>query len=988
VKIINTEFPQEQHNRYFQHQLTDLGYYAEVIIKLKSGKKTYPAGEYYSDYETNNFLNKDIFKAYNIFYDNITDLTIEDDYKGPDLVNQNNSRTFVSYEDICPKRINKPAVEGGILRNIIFQNKLLKNEVFYLKNDPGALIIDGDIGDGTSSNFVFGKMRRQNCNLDSQENKCFITHFGQIRNRFDLLSTTEKERYLSVKFLKEFANHLSKLQSDIFDFSFHTSHTLEDEIVKYSIYDSRFVIIALILFWLVFFVLMSFDIDSLSYKVIRHEINQFRQNIKANSVCYEMTRFFLHFWLNGSGFIVMITFIQFILTLTSTVGFLSLLQVPINQLLYTIAFALMINSCHQSLLLYKNFKRVNLKSDDHANNKYSCDYNKYTMSTLLSTTKQPDSSENNEKIEIELKFAKLIHKILIPNFIILISTVIIYLVIGLTSAFEAISVYCLFISVSFCFNFLGQICFFCPCLVLHMKSVARNKKNIFCCIYRSERVVNKSKPNTSYTNLNLNSPSPTDLPDSTDTPDTVQNQAEKNDESCSLFRKILQNWSFYKFNLLYTTKFKYVILALFSAYMVANMFVCGFQLKIDIPIKQLLPVQSYLSKHMDFHLTDFELGPMIMLNFLKPIKWTDTNEFNRILQLVADIQKIDGVAMFELNWIKEQFKAQREFANYGLAGLELYQSALDSVKQQANYYDDVFYQTINDTEIVILKNRVYVQMSRFIGSAKELNVMEEINYLAYEVYKYPRAEMIIHSTIYTFLEQMGEIFPSIITLVMILLEGVFLGSLFLVFDLKSIFIEMLVFVSLIFSIFSNLYIFGITLNIVTLYQMVMLPAFLVEFLSYTMYLFLFKTPDMPKPPSIDSKMSSDEQNCKPLIYNNSNKSTSSSSTESINEIRNTEIVISLKAIDALAKTDKKTSISLIETRLKRLQFVLNKNINLTSLYLLFISMFAFSVMGLCDTYNFHTLGLFLVITCINTFFHVHFLYPNLLSLFGTCWMNN
>lgn len=339
MKIISNEFPQDQYNRYFQHQLTNLGHYAEVIIKLKSGKKTYPADNYYSDYETNNFLNESIFKEYNKFYDDIIQIKIENDYQEKDLITKdtNNTKNFVSYLDICPKRMKKAAVEGSVVRNEIFQKKLLNYEVYYLENDPGALIIDAQIGDGTSSNFVFGKLRKQNCS----QSKCYITHFGQIRNRFDLLSTTPKERYLSVKFLHEFVDRLSTLQSEIFDFSFHTSHTLESEIVKYSIYDTRFVITALILFWLTFFVLMSFDIDSLSYKVISHEVKQFRQNIKVNSVLFEVAKFFLHFWLNGSGFMVMITFIQFLLTLLSTVGLLSLLQVPVNQLLYTIVFALM-----------------------------------------------------------------------------------------------------------------------------------------------------------------------------------------------------------------------------------------------------------------------------------------------------------------------------------------------------------------------------------------------------------------------------------------------------------------------------------------------------------------------------------------------------------------------------------------------------------------------------------------------------------------------
>jgi len=124
-------------------------------------------------------------------------------------------------------------------------------------------------------------------------------------------------------------------------------------------------------------------------------------------------------------------------------------------------FGSSVNSCHQSLLLYKNFKRINLTFDDNVNNKYSCDYNDYTISSLFSAAKQPTNNKNNEIPEVELKFARLVQKVMIPNLIILLTTLLIYLVIGLTSAFEAISVYCLFICkkcfISFMFKILCSV---------------------------------------------------------------------------------------------------------------------------------------------------------------------------------------------------------------------------------------------------------------------------------------------------------------------------------------------------------------------------------------------------------------------------------------------------------------------------------------------------------------------------------------------------
>lgn len=156
--------------------------------------------------------------------------------------------------------------------------------------------------------------------------------------------------------------------------------------------------------------------------------------------------------------------------------------------------------------------------------------------------------------------------------------------------------------------------------------------------------------------------------------------------------------------------------------------------------------------------------------------------------------------------------------------------------------------------------------------------------------------------------------------------------------------------------------------------MITLPAFLTEFLFYAMHLSLYKTPltKQSSKPDMNSSKSDSESSTNSLeTHNHQDTSTTTPGTESVNG-------------DFLLL---KHTMTKKEIRFNRLQFVLNKNVNLTSLYLLFISVFSFSIMSLCSTYNFHTLCLFLMITFINTFFHVHFFYPNLMNIFGTCWTN-
>lgn len=299
------------------------------------------------------------------------------------------------------------------------------------------------------------------------------------------------------------------------------------------------------------------------------------------------------------------------------------------------------------------------------------------------------------------------------------------------------------------------------------------------------------------------------------------------------------------------------------------------------------------------------------------------------------------------------------------------------------YFDDIFYKIVNVTsgnkteqEVVFEKVRLYVQIAKLIGSTKELNIMHDLQHMAEA--QFEKGELIVFSSVYVYLEQLGEIFPSVLTLVTILVESVFFGSLFLFFDLRSICIKLLVFVSLILAIFSNLYIFGISLNIATLYQMIVLPALLIEFLFYTMYLFLYN-------------MAGEFE----TIQNPSSKSFGYSGDKLVRIDSSSKNSLDLKTIEAAEDKQDSTLNGNEATEkasgnrilFKRLHFVLNKDINLTSLYLLFISLFSFSFMSQCTTYNFHTLCLFLMIICLNSFFHIHFFYPNLLNMFGTCWLS-
>ena len=255
---LNSLFAFDQNHRYFQHQMTNIGYYFEVIIILKlanANSTTLSNSERCQLVTTNNnssgsgsssklddnynIINKTFIDEYNMFYDELVSLEISaTDDDNDHNNNHHNKTTKYSYKHgLCARRLNKCAVEGGLMRHKSFQDQLLAKEVFYDVGDPMTVYLDTTATDGSSLDFVFGKCRHDECNKLT----CKMTRGMAIRNRFDLLAQTSSEKRRAVRFMHAFVEHMDALAANgkypHFEFSYHTSHTLESEIRKYSVFD-------------------------------------------------------------------------------------------------------------------------------------------------------------------------------------------------------------------------------------------------------------------------------------------------------------------------------------------------------------------------------------------------------------------------------------------------------------------------------------------------------------------------------------------------------------------------------------------------------------------------------------------------------------------------------------------------------------------------------------------------------------------------------
>ena len=420
-KILSKFYPYQRDN-FFTHKNIDFGYYIEIIVKIRNKNES--------------FMNQHALDKFNQIYDNITQSLVIQVYNSE----SNSTKNLTYTQNLCPKRLKICTIEGSVLRMKQFQENFLQNKIYYKKNDPTQLYteITQEITDGTSMNFVFGKNRKEECKKDFDNIKCNILSVNLFRARFELLSETDAEKANSIEFMKVFEDYMDQTTKSneykLFDISYHASHTLEKEIIRYSVFDFKYVLASFISIWIIYFLFMWFDLKMVEVyfreRFLKQTIGEKIMGEKKLGIFSKWFKTNLYL-IKTSGFLVFATFLQFSLTILSTVGLMSLFSVPVNQLLYSTIFILMIINCHQSLMLFKNISDYKLKNINQFKEKF-------------------DMANGFDKsffdLNIKKKITRTIQLILVPSFCTLSTSVGAYLVISLTVQFDAIRFYCYFLS--------------------------------------------------------------------------------------------------------------------------------------------------------------------------------------------------------------------------------------------------------------------------------------------------------------------------------------------------------------------------------------------------------------------------------------------------------------------------------------------------------------------------------------------------------------
>lgn len=409
-------------SNYFVHKLNNLGHYAEVILKLKNNNES--------------FVNRTVLEKYNQFFDEIISINITDEEFGVNLTYENG---------LCPKRFNKCAIEGGILREESFQEKLLNLEVNYDLNDPLTRFMDTT--GGVSIGFLFGKNHECKYEGKRESIKCFLTSAIIVRNRFDLIYQTSREKRLALKFMQSFVDHMEYLimseKYSLFDISYSAPDTLQKEVEKYSKIDIQYVLFSFGAFWFIFWIFMCFDLAKLRGYFAKKITNSVRiqENLTISLFFKYLKQTFIS--INCSSFLALASFIQFILTITSTIGTMSLFSVPVNHMLYSIVFVLMIINCHQSLMIYRNVKLENPRQRSNQTSNSASLESSNIDNLELEVNEKMIIDQNDYKIQEIIENA--VQIVIVPSFCTLLTFLFAYLIIGITSQFASIKFYCSFL---------------------------------------------------------------------------------------------------------------------------------------------------------------------------------------------------------------------------------------------------------------------------------------------------------------------------------------------------------------------------------------------------------------------------------------------------------------------------------------------------------------------------------------------------------------
>lgn len=230
--------------------------------------------------------------------------------------------------------------------------------------------------------------------------------------------------------------------------------------------------------------------------------------------------------------------------------------------------------------------------------------------------------------------------------------------------------------------------------------------------------------------------------------------------------------------------------------------------------------------------------------FLKPLPYWKPATLYHISELVTDLMSEPNMNhKLILSWIEDVY------SNIKLKS-EFYKSCQSPA--QLTCFKETFAETVHfdfyhrDTSqsnaaFEITASRMYLSMQNFTGSLAERDLLLRLKSIATEhsaSLNLTASDIVIYSPVFPFLEQLDELVPSTVSILMLSLESIAFVSFFLLLDVRSVWLLFLMTGSLGICTIGGLSLYSISLNVSSLYHLLLLPGMLSEFMMTMGHVFL------------------------------------------------------------------------------------------------------------------------------------------------------
>jgi len=364
---------------------------------------------------------------------------------------------------------------------------------------------------------------------------------------------------------------------------------------------------------------------------------------------------------------------------------------------------------------------------------------------------------------------------------------------GATTNFYGIRLFCFYTSASIAFCYIYQITLFGSSVAMHNECINRNRHTLSFCLL-----------------------------DRTNSSSDVRRR-RRVERQCLPWQEMFM----YIIRPLFTTTGQIIVCLIFVFYTIFAIYGAT-QMRDGMDFGQLLSDTSYARTYLTTLNSEFNIYPLVQLIITEPIPYWRTDYVRRIEELIKNLKKLDGMDRnVEISWLSMIGYNPYDYPFDN--GTQFYNIANGFVNLFPTFTNDLVF---NGTHITA--SRLYLQFARVCYNSSDGLLVDQLR----TVVEQSKLPIIVYSSLFKYYEQMYEVIPNIIQTFLIAIEAMYLVTLLIIPDLKSVVITISTMCMILISLVAALHLWDIRASSVMMVELVMSVGFCSDFCVHIVHAFL------------------------------------------------------------------------------------------------------------------------------------------------------